>query len=243
MNDDAAGPNTQRLTVIMPAYNEEGAIAEAVSEVQRNVLDRVPNSELVVVDDGSRDRTGALLDGLASADTRLRIIHKPNAGHGPALITALGVARGEFLFLLDSDRQIPLESFAKLWREVQSGHDGAFGVRRRRNDPELRLLLTRVVRLFIRLLFGVGIRDANVPFKVLRRTIWLHARKHIPDDTLAPSLFLAIYIARQGCDVVNVDVPHRERATGVVSIRRWRLAKFCWRAFRQLVVFRRSIAA
>jgi glycosyltransferase involved in cell wall biosynthesis len=226
----------------MPAYNEEGAIADAVAEVQQNVLDRIPSAELIVVDDGSRDATGSILDGMASADPRVRVIHKPNAGHGPALITGLAAARGEFLFLLDSDRQIPLESFAALWAAVQSGHDGAFGVRRQRNDPELRLLLTRVVRFSIGMLFGVGITDANVPFKLFRRTIWLDARRHIPDETLAPSLFLAVYMARRGCDIVDVDVPHRERETGVVSIRRWKLLKFCWRAFRQMLSFRRSIA-
>jgi dolichol-phosphate mannosyltransferase len=231
-----------RLTAIMPAYNEEGAIADAVAEVQQHVLDCVAGSELIVVNDGSRDRTGAILDGLASADPRVHPLHKQNGGHGPAVLDGLNVARGEYVFLLDSDRQIPLEAFAKLWDAVQPDRDGAFGVRLHRDDPTLRLVLTRVVRVSLRLLFGVSLRDANVPFKVLRRSIWLDAHPHIPDDTLAPSLFLAIYAARRGCNIAAIDVPHRERQTGVVSIRRWKLIKFCSRAFGQMLTFRRSLA-
>src|SRR6185503_17714839 len=104
-------PEPLRLSVIMPVYNEEGAIVNAVEEVQRHVLDHVPGSELVVVDDGSRDQTGRLLDDAASKDARIDVIHQPNGGHGAALLTGLKAAKGEYLFLIDSDRQIPLDNF------------------------------------------------------------------------------------------------------------------------------------
>ncbi len=64
------------LSVVIPVDNEQDAIVGAVEEVQRLVLDRVPGSELVVVDDGSRDRTGPLLDGAAARDPRVRVIHQ-----------------------------------------------------------------------------------------------------------------------------------------------------------------------
>ena len=84
-----SAPESLRLSVIMPVYNEEGAIVQAIEEVQRHVLDHVPSSELVVIDDGSRDRTGALLDDAASRDTRIDVIHQPNGGHGAALLSGL----------------------------------------------------------------------------------------------------------------------------------------------------------
>jgi dolichol-phosphate mannosyltransferase len=230
-----------RLSVTMPVYNEEGAIAAAVDEVRRDVLDLVPDSELVVVNDGSKDGSAAVLDRLAADDSRVRVIHQANRGHGGALMAALTAARGEYVFLVDSDRQIPLADFRRAWDEVERGRDGVFGVRRQRHDPTLRLHLTRWVRRGIHALFGVRITDANVPYKLLRRSIWEQARAHIPDGTLAPSLFLAIYVRRFGFDVVELDVSHRERTTGVVSIRRWKLAKFCGRGFRQLLDFRRSL--
>ena len=98
------------LTVAMPVYNEEDVVALAVEDVQRDVLDVIAASELIVVNDGSTDRTGPLLDGMALRDPRIRVIHQENRGHGGALMAALATARGEFVFLVDADRQIMLTS-------------------------------------------------------------------------------------------------------------------------------------
>lgn len=225
------------LSVVMPAYNEEGAIEEAVQDVRESVFASVPDAELVVVDDGSRDRTAEILDGLAAGDSRVHVIHQKNGGHGRALRTGMDASRGEYLFLIDSDRQIPLTAFPLLWEAART-RDGTFGTRRTRHDPRLRLALTAVVRTILRLLFGVRIHDANIPFKILRRTDWEEARPLIPEDTLAPSIFLAIFLLRRGYDVAVEEVSHRERNTGVVSIRRWKLFMFCFRAFGQLILFR-----
>lgn len=232
---------TPALTVIMPAYNEEDAIREAVRETQEFVLERIPDSELLVVNDGSKDSTGAILDELAAADPRVKVIHKENGGHGPAIITGLEASTGDRVFLVDSDRQMPMSSLIELWTAMNEGYDAAFGVRRQRDDPSVRLWLTAVIRGTLPWLFGVEMRDANVPYKLLRRDTWEAARGHIPSDTLAPSIFLAMYMKRRGLRVAEIDVPHRERQTGEVSIKRWKLFKFCAKAFSQLLDFRRSI--
>lgn len=235
-------PNTVPLSVVMPVYNEEGAIALAIDEVRRDVLDHVPGAELVVVNDGSRDGTGPLLDAAAGRDPRVRAMHQQNRGHGGALMAALGAARGDYVFMIDSDRQIALTDFVAAWRQVQAGRDGVFGMRVRRHDPALRIHLSRVIRGAVGLLFGVRLPDPNVPYKLIRRSIWASARACIPDGTLAPSLFLAIYAARRGHDIVNVEIVHKERDTGEVSIKRMKLLKFCAKAFRQMLDFRRCLA-
>jgi glycosyltransferase involved in cell wall biosynthesis len=228
---------TPTLSIVMPAYNEEGSIALAVGDVQTNVFSLVSDAELIVVDDGSRDGTGPTLDDLARSESRLRVVHQPNGGHGKALRTGLDIAAGQYVFLIDSDRQIPLEAFAALWQQAQK-HDAAFGVRTRRNDARIRLILTRLIRYFVCILFGTYLRDANVPFKIVRRQVWLSARPWIPAGTLAPSLFLALYVRRRRLSLAQVAVSHSERQTGVVSIRRWKLFKFCAKAFAQLLAFR-----
>ncbi len=231
---------TPALTVIMPAYNEQEAIEAAVLEVQENILDKLADSELVVINDGSLDQTGGILDRLSSRDKRIRVIHQRNGGHGSALLTGLDAGKGEFFFLIDSDQQIPVESFNWLWAKLPQ-YDAVFGVRKKRHDPTLRLMLTRVIRLAIRILFGVTLSDANVPFKLFRRVYWTQARTIIPRGTLAPSLFLAIFISRRSFELAEVEVPHRERATGIVSIRRWKLARFCSKALLQLLQFRKKM--
>jgi dolichol-phosphate mannosyltransferase len=230
------------LTAVMPAYNEEAAIVLAVEDVRSFVLDRIPGAEFVVVNDGSRDRTGQLLDEIAATDPRIRVIHQRNAGHGGAVMTGLETARGTHVLLIDSDRQISLAGFGSAWALIASGRDGVFGVRRRRYDPALRVWLSRVIQFSIWALFSVRLADANVPYKLFRRTMWVDARRCIPPGTLAPSLFLAAYAKKRCIDIVEVDVTHRERDTGEVSIRRFKLLKFCATGFRQLLAFRRAVA-
>ncbi len=230
------------LTVVMPVYNEQDAIVDAVGDVQRHVLSVVDGAELIVVNDGSRDGTAALLDGIAGSDARVRVIHQANTGHGGALLAGLAVASGDCIFLIDSDRQIPLDRFADAWRALQQGRDAVFGVRRRRYDPAVRLYLTRVIRGAVSLMFGVTLDDANVPYKLLRRSMWDEAQPYIPRDTLAPSLFLAIVSKLRGRDILELDVLHKERNTGQVSIRRIKLLRFCARGLSQMIELRRRLS-
>jgi glycosyltransferase involved in cell wall biosynthesis len=225
----------------MPVYNEEGAIVSAVAEVQQYVLGLIPESELVVVDDGSRDATGRLLDVAAATDARIKVIHQPNGGHGAALLTGLNAARGEFIFLIDSDRQIPLDDFKAAWTEVLAGRDAVFGIRRRRYDPVLRLYLSRLIRHSVNVLFRVQLRDANAPYKLFRRGIWNEARECVPDGTLAPSLFLAIVAKSRGFNILEIDVTHKERDTGEVTLRKFRLLRFCARGLGQLLTLLRRV--
>lgn len=221
------------LTVVCPAYNEEGAIRETVREVVECIGAIVPNFELLVMNDGSRDRTGQLLDELAATQPALRVVHQSNAGHGPSIRRGMEQARGEWIFLIDSDRQMSLAHFHKLWAAAQTV-DGVFAFRHNRDDPTIRLLLTRVVSFVVQVCFGRQLKDLNVPYKLLRKDVWLRCRSYIPENTLAPSLFLSIICQRKRIMIRQLPVPHRPRTTGVISIRRWKLFKFCAKGFGQL---------
>ena len=225
----------------MPVYNEQDAILLAIDDVQRNILDVIAGAELVVVDDGSRDNTGRLLDEAAARDARIAVIHKSNGGHGSAVLAGLEVAQGDYIFLIDSDRQIPLDEFSGAWSQIENGTDAVFGVRRRRYDPALRLYLSALIRHSVNVLFRVNLYDANAPYKLFRRAIWNETRDCVPDGTLAPSLFLAIVAKSRGYNVVEIDVTHKERDTGEVSLRRLKLLKFCAEGLSQMLALRRRV--
>ncbi len=230
------------LTVVMPAFNEEGSIEAAIAEVRREVLDLVSGSVLLVVDDGSTDATPRLLDRLRNEDARIEVVHQPNAGHGPALRNGMDRATGEWLLLLDSDAEIGLEAFLAHWREATGRGVAVLGARERRRDSWVRRVLSRSIQASDRLLFGVWVRDANAPYKLLRRMDWQRARPLIPPDTLAPSLFLALSLARTDAPRIEVPVTHRPREAGTTALRWGRLLRFCARAFFQLLRFRRRLA-
>jgi len=229
------------LTVVMPAYNEETLIEGAVREVQDQVFKVLPQARLIVVDDGSRDNTGTILDELAKEDDRITIIHQENGGHGMALITGLERVQSDFVFLIDSDQQMPLTAFPLLWKEMDV-HDGVFGVRAQRHDPQIRLLLTRFIRFVILLVFGLRIRDVNVPFKILHMDAWKQARHLIPPGTCAPSMFLSVFMHYSGMKIIEKEVPHKMRQSPPLGIKRqWSLFKLTVSGFLQLLSFRKKL--
>jgi glycosyltransferase involved in cell wall biosynthesis len=226
-----------QLSVVMPAYNEAANIEDAVGEIREHILDRVARAALVVVNDGSSDRTGEILHTIASSDSRIRVIDTRNEGHGAAILTGARAAEGEYLFLVDSDRQIPVCAFERLW---ESGHgiDGAFGRRITRDDPPIRIVVTTIARGLIFVLFGIRCYDANVPFKLIKKERFDTFCRYIPPAPLTPSLLLSIFAAHRGWRIATIDVEHRERSAGETVLKKWRLLRFCINAFAQLVTFR-----
>jgi glycosyltransferase involved in cell wall biosynthesis len=229
------------LTVIMPAYNEEENIALAVEEVIVEVLNRVQGADLIVVNDGSRDQTATILEQLQAKEPRLTVVNKSNSGHGPSLIVGMNKAAGTYLFLVDSDRQIPLDCFPELWQAARD-HDAVFGIRESRQDPKFRLMLSTFIRVVINTVFGVRAADVNTPCKVFKRKIWQEIYARLQNDgILAPSLLIPIYAKRHNYRTLEIKVPHRARSKGETTLRIMPLLRFCRKGFEQLIHFREKL--
>lgn len=229
-----------QLSVIMPAYNEEENMAGAIDDVLRHVFSVVPSSELIVLDDGSRDGTARIASSFAAADSRIKVVSQSNAGHGPALVNGIRSACGAFCLLLDSDRQIDLQDFASTWRLGETS-DAVIGVRQQRQDPAHRLILTRMLKTALRMLFGVRATDANVPYKLVRRKIALAALDLMPPAPRIPSVLLTVYLSRRAHRVIQQPVTHFPRTAGQPSLRLRRLTVFCRKAFVELMHFNRTL--
>lgn len=223
----------------MPAYNEAENIEAALQDVCRDVLSVVADAELIVVDDGSSDSTGTLVRKFCETESRVRLLTQQNAGHGPALRTGIDAATGDVLLLLDSDRQICLEGFDGHWQIL----DGALlGVRKPRNDPASRLVITQLMRGLIRLLFGAAPKDAGVPYKLIHRDLWEKIRPLIAPGSWIPSVLLAVTIQKQYPDQYHeIVVRHLARTGGTSTLRLGRLATFCIHAARELFQLRRQM--
>jgi glycosyltransferase involved in cell wall biosynthesis len=230
------------LSVVMPVYNEAGVIESLVEDLGRELLPLVESLEVIVVDDASTDETPAILERLARDRPWLNV-QRPerNAGHGPAVIRGLRLARAEWVFQIDSDGQFVVAEFARLWDRRESA-DLVLGVRTQRNDPLHRLLLSRTVRIATSLLAGRRIRDANTPFRLLRRAVWVDLEGLMAPETLAPNILVTLGAAVRGWRIVDVPVTHLPRERGVSSLRALRLVRFSLRGLRQLVGYRYRLA-
>jgi glycosyltransferase involved in cell wall biosynthesis len=153
----------------------------------------------------------------------------------------LNQARGEFVFLVDSDMQIPLSCFTPLWTAAQI-NDAVFGIRENRQDPVVRVLLSRLISMTINTIFGVKAADINVPCKIFKRQIWNEIYARLKDDgVMAPSMLIPIYARRHGYKCIDIKVAHRARTKGETSLRIVPLVKFCSKGFQQLMRYREKL--
>jgi len=223
------------LSVVVPVYNEEGAIETLVDDIGSVLTPLFDELQVIVVDDASTDETPAILARLARERPWLRVERAAaNAGHGPSVVRGLELARAEWVFQIDSDGQFVVAEFPRLWERRADG-DLVLGVRQNRRDPRHRLLLSRAVRFASSLLVGARMRDVNTP---LRRSVWEDLRPLIGSSTLAPNIFVAVGARVRGWRVVELPATHRPRVTGTGSLRALRLVRFSLRALGQLLAFR-----
>lgn len=237
MTEPRHGHSDIELSLVLPAHNEAAGIEAVVREVAKTAeLLAGRRAEVLVIDDGSTDDTGAILDRLASELPAVEVIHQvPNRGHGPALLRGFDQARGRWIGHLDTDDQIPTGELERLWA-VRDGAELVLGVRTDRADPRYRLALSAVVRgLVAALAGGHGVRDANVPCKLIRRDLWLEVRPWLADDTFAPSVALSMAASRWRRPIREVAVEHRPRAHGASSLNPRYLAHAVFLSTRQTV--------
>lgn len=233
------------LCIAMPAYNEEGCIEQVVrgwcSLFEKNGVRR---GRLIVVNDGSKDRTGEILDGLTKQELPLLVVHQTNSGHGAALRRAYDTAlehQPEYVFQVDSDDQFEVDDFFLLW-EKRKESKFILGRRAVRHDSLHRLVITRILKYLNVIVFGKFIPDANIPFRLIEGEYLRQCLEKIPYGVFAPNIFLSVLAARDGQKLFSLPVRHKDRMTGTVSIVKWRLIKACARTARELVEFRRSLS-
>ncbi len=206
-------PATPWLSVVIPFFDEEQTITEVCEEVV-SVLDAALDRpwELIMVDDGSRDRTGELADAFAARRPGLfRALHlRPNSGQSAALDAGFRAARGEVIATLDGDGQNdPRDIPVLLAAMADSGVDMMCGVRRRRADDWLRRVSSRIANRVRDALLHDGITDVGCSLRVFRREVVADLRLFRHAHRFFPALAIAA-----GWRVAERPVNHRPRVAG-----------------------------
>ncbi len=229
------------LVVVIPVYNEDGCIEEVITSwgtFLKNYFQK-EQFRILVINDGSKDNTPAILDKLAGTLSYLEVIHQKNGGHGNAVLNGYRKAisyKPEWVFQTDSDNQFRPEDFPSLW-ESRGESDFLLGYRKKRYDDANRLIITRIVRLINLFFFRVYIPDSNVPYRLIKGDYLARLLRVMPNNPFAPNIFLSVLAKRDGNDLKSIPVVHKERETGMVSIIKWKLLKVCLRTTRELMSF------
>lgn len=203
------------LTVVLPCFNEEANIAQAVAEALAAGARCAWAVEVVVVDDGSRDDTHRTAQLLASLDARVRVErHERNRGYGAAVRTGIDASRMPWVLLTDADLQFDLEELDALL-PAAAEHDLVAGYRIARQDPWRRRAAARAWNVLMRWSFAIPVRDVDCAFKLVRgpavRALALHC------EGAMISAELCTCAVRDGWRITEVGVRHRPRVAGAAT--------------------------
>jgi dolichol-phosphate mannosyltransferase len=231
------------FSIVMPAYNEEECIEQVVVLWTSFLKQTFPDkpTRLIVINDGSKDKTKDILDQIAPKIDNLCVVHQPNGGHGNAVVNGYHKAvelQSEYVFQTDSDDQFITEDVLKLWAK-RDASNFILGYRAVRFDAPARLVITRILKYTIFLAYGTFINDANIPFRLIKGDYLKKLLAQLPNpEPFAPNIFLAVMAKKAGQQSFDISITHKERQTGTVSILRWKLLKVCMQSFGELLRFR-----
>jgi glycosyltransferase involved in cell wall biosynthesis len=217
------------LSVFLPSHNEEGNIERVVNGLVAEIPKVADDYEVIVVDDGSRDRTLEIAQRLAAANPRVKVVHHPvNKGYGGAVISGIRAATKPYVLLCDGDGQFDPADIARLTERVPE-YDVIVGRRARRADPLMRRVNGRVWTILMRLLFGVQASDIDCGFKLFKHEFVEGVELHAKGAMISTELMAKA--AGRGAKICEVDVRHLPRLVGEQS---GASLKVIGRAFKEL---------
>jgi glycosyltransferase involved in cell wall biosynthesis len=204
-----------RLSLVFPVLDEERNITPLIETVLQTCVRLAPDFEVIVVDDGSRDGSAAVIDQWCTQSPRVRSVrHASNRGYGAALRSGLREARGELVFFSDADLQFELADLEKLL-EHSDDFDIVAGYRSPRRDPWPRLVIAWGWGTLVRALFGLPVRDIDCAFKLFHRRVI----ESMPIASIGAFVNTEILVRAQaaGWRIRQVPVRHQPRRHGEQS--------------------------
>lgn len=159
------------LSIFFPCYNEEANVERTTRNALAAAEEYADAYEVIIVDDGSKDRTGEIADRLAAENSHVRAVHnRPNLGYGGAVARGLRESRMDWIFFTDGDGQFDMNEIDKLIALLDQC-DFAVGYRAKRADSGLRKLNAWAWGVLVRMLFGLKVRDIDCAFKLLPKSL------------------------------------------------------------------------
>lgn len=210
-----------KLYIVIPAYNEEDNITDVINGwypiVKKYGSDL---SRLVILNDGSKDKTSEIVSKLKKDKPLLEIVNKKNSGHGATVLYGYRYALkndADYVFQTDSDGQTLPSEFEQFWK-LRNKYDMVIGHRNQRKDGLSRVCVTKVLKGVIKIVFHESVVDANTPFRLMNRKSLEDCIKLIPDDFNLSNVILSVVYQKKEYKVKYIPITFKPRQGGVNSI-------------------------
>lgn len=231
-----------KLFIIIPCYNEQDNIVNVIADYDK-IISKFENGKVLLINDGSKDNSEVVIKENIKNRTQIELINKANSGHGSTCLFGykLALEKGaDFIFQVDSDNQNKSEDFWKLW-EQKSESNFVFGNRKPRNDGFFRKIVTFVLKLLIKIIFGINVKDPNVPFRLMNANILAKYIKIIPQDFFITNSLISTILVVDNEKIKWIDVEFNKRQKGKNSISVIPILKVSKTIYRELIWLKQNM--
>lgn len=202
-----------QLSVFFPAYNEEENIKNTIVQAIKVLKEIAGKWEVIVINDGSTDKTAEIVKQLAKKDKRIRLItHKINKGYGGAIKTGIFNSRYPLICYMDSDGQFDFKEIKKFLAKIKKA-DLVLGYRKKRTDSFYRRILARTLWLADWVLFGLKVKDVDCGFKLFKKEVVDKIGKLVTESAITETEFI-VRAKKAGFKIAQVGVKHNPRIDG-----------------------------
>ena len=209
-----------KLYIVIPAYNEEETLENVIKDWYP-VVEKIGNgSKLVIIDDGSKDKTYEIMTKFKEKYEHFDPITKPNGGHGATVLYGYHYALkagADFVFQTDSDGQTLPEEFWDFWK-LRNEYAMVIGHRKGRQDGFSRVFVTKTLKLVCKLCFQVNVKDGNTPYRLMQAPSLRDCLTLVPENFNLSNVIISVIYAKKKLPVKYLPITFRPRQGGVNSI-------------------------
>jgi dolichol-phosphate mannosyltransferase len=224
MTGESPDKQLQLLSIVIPARDEEGCVASTVEHLHIELRLRDVPHEIVVVDDGSTDRTWEILQELRARIPTLVPTQNPGPhGFGRAVARGLGAMSGDAVVIMMADESDDCRDVVRYWQKLNEGYDCVFGSRFIKGGgvidyPKIKLFLNRLANFFLKMLFRIRLNDTTNAFKAYRREVIEGCQ-----PLIAPHFNITVEIPLKaivrGFTWTTIPITWRNRRTGTAKLK------------------------
>lgn len=201
-----------KISAFFPAHNEEANIEELTKKTVKVLSEICDDYEVIIVNDGSKDKTKEVAENLAKQDSHIRVLsHETNKGYGAALKTGFYNSRFEWIFFTDGDGQFDVSEIKELVKNVDKA-DLITGYRKKRQDSFIRKINAFAWGTLVKILFGFRVKDVDCAFKLIKKEIIDKAK--LESDGALISTELLAKATRMRYKIYEIGVNHYPRRAG-----------------------------
>jgi len=232
--------NVEKISVGLPAFNEEGNIGSVVDECVEVLENIGKDYEILVVDDGSSDNTPSIVKERARKNHKIKLItHDRNRGYAAGTRTCLENSTGDVIFVIDTDRQHTMKDIPLFLDKINEGYGAVVGWKKKRNDPFTRILMSKVYNLVFRILFKSNLHDVDCGFRCFTKESASKIKIEMEGVPVGPEIFAKAH--NYGIKIAEIPIRHFPRRSGKSMFRPLKMPMMVFTTLKNLIKLRSEL--